>query len=195
MKSLFKKSILFFSLLFVVTANAADFNIDKSHSHVTFKVKHMMISNVSGEFKDYNGEISYDTTSKKFTKFMGSVAANSIDTGIKKRDDHLRSADFFEVDKFPKIKFIMSDYQKISDDEGKMNGTITIKDVSKKITFDVEIGGMINDPWGNTRLGFSMESSLNRKDFGLNWNRLLESGGLVVGDKIKLKIDLELIKK
>jgi polyisoprenoid-binding protein YceI len=189
-----KKSLLIVALL-LGFAHADDFRIDKGHSHVNFKIKHMMISNVTGSFNDYNGQISYDPAKKEFTKFMGEVVTTSIDTGIKKRDEHLRSGDFFDVDKFPKIKFVMTEYKKVSDDEGKMIGTITIKDVSKKITFDVEIGGMINDPWGNTRLGFSMVSKINRKDFGLNWNRLLESGGLVVGDKVKLMIDLELIKK
>jgi polyisoprenoid-binding protein YceI len=194
MNNLIKRAILLVAFISTLLS-ADDFRIDKGHSHVNFKIKHMMISNVTGGFGDYSGTVSFDSAKKSFTKFIGEVDAKSIDTGIKKRDDHLRSADFFDADKFAKIKFIMTEYKKVSEDEGKMIGTLTIRDVSKKVTLNVEIGGMITDPWGNTRLGVSMTSSINRKDFGLHWNKLLEGGGLVVGDKVKLLVDLELIKK
>lgn len=194
---MFKKFLvaLFAVMLSFSLSIAEEFKVDKSHSQVMFVVKHMMISNVSGTFSDYSAQVDYDTADKKFLKLVGEVDTTTVNTGIEKRDDHLRSGDFFEVTKFPKMKFVMSEYIKESDEKGKMVGTLTIRDVSKKVTFDVEIGGVVNDPWGNLRLGTSMETKVNRKDFGLSWNKALESGGLVVGDTVKIKIDLELIKK
>lgn len=186
-------SLLAFGMM--VLLNASSFSLDPSHSHVGFSVKHMMISNVKGEFKEYDGVINFDPKSMSFTKFSGTVDAASVDTGIEKRDDHLKSADFFDVKKYPTITFVMKKYKSEGKDEGEMIGDLTIHGVTKSVKMDVEIGGVAKDPWGNTRLGFSLEGKINREDFGLKWNKVMEAGGLVVGDTIKLNIDIEAIEQ
>ncbi len=171
-------------------ASATELIIDDSHSHVGFSVKHMMISNVKGEFKSYDADIDFDIKNKKFNSLKATIDAKSVDTGIEKRDDHLRSVDFFEVDKHPKITFVMTKYTS-NGDTGVMEGDITIRGVTKKIKLDTTVNGVIKDFKGNTRAGFSLSGELNRKDFGLNWNKVLEFGGFAVGDEVKLVIELE----
>ncbi|MCD4757632.1 MAG: YceI family protein [Arcobacteraceae bacterium] len=183
------------AVLFVIGAvslNGAVLKIDKSHSEVGFSIKHLMITNVNGDFSDYDADIIYDVESKKFEKFNASVMTASIDTGIEKRDNHLRSVDFFEVEKYPKMTFTMSSYT-TDGTEGVLSGDLTIHGVTKKVTFEVENNGMIKDPWGNTRTAFTLETKINRKDFGLNWNKALEAGGVLVGDKVKITIEIEAI--
>lgn len=165
---------------------AGTFNIDKAHSNVAFKVKHMMISNVTGEFDTFFGSFFYDEKTKKVTSLSGKVDVNSINTDNEKRDKHLKSADFFDANKFPNITYKIT---KIVNDEA--HGEITIHGITKKVVFDFENNGMIKDPWGNTRIGLEIEGSISRKDFDLKWNNLLETGGAIVGDKIKLAIEIE----
>lgn len=165
---------------------AGSYSVDVSHSNVGFKVKHMMISSVRGNFKDFSGEFEYDKKSGKLVSLSGVVKAASIDTDIEKRDNHLRSADFFDVVKFPEIKFNLT---RIKGD--KAYGDLTIHGVTKNVKFDIEMGGTVKDPWGNSRVGFELEGKLNREDYGLTWNKLLESGGVVVGKKVKLYIEIE----
>lgn len=172
---------------------ASDFEIDKTHSQVSFKVKHMMISNVQGTFKAYDAEIEFDKNTMQFTSLSAEIETKSVDTGIEKRDNHLRSADFFDATKNPLITFEMTSY-KGDKEEGKMDGNLTIRGVSKAVTLDVEIGGIIKDPAGLTRLGFVLESKIKRKDFGLKWNKLLEAGGLAVSETVKLTIEIEAIE-
>lgn len=171
---------------------ASDFEIDKTHSQVSFKVKHMMISNVQGTFKAYDAEIEFDKNTMQFTSLSAEIETKSVDTGIEKRDNHLRSADFFDATKNPLITFEMTSY-KGDKEEGKMDGNLTIRGVSKAVTLDVEIGGIIKDPAGLTRLGFVLEGKIKRKDFGLKWNKLLEAGGLAVSETVKLTIEIEAI--
>ncbi|MBE0490644.1 MAG: polyisoprenoid-binding protein [Sulfurospirillum sp.] len=170
-------------------ANADEYVIDTAHSHVAFSVKHMTIATVKGEFKKFDGEIEFDTQTKKLLKLTGSIESASIETGIIKRDGHLKSADFFDAQKFANIEFVAT---KITDDA--VIGNLSIKGITKEITLEPSINGVIKDFQGNTRVGFSLEGKINRKDFGLTWNKLLESGGVVVGDKIKIMIDIEAIK-
>jgi polyisoprenoid-binding protein YceI len=187
MKRVYSLIVGFFLILSF--SKADELIIDSSHSQVGFSIKHMMISNVNGKFNEYDADIDFDIKSKSFNALDATVVAKSVDTGIEKRDNHLRSEDFFEVDKFPKITYKMTKYE-ADGDEGVMDGILTIRGVSKKVKLNVEVNGIIKDFEGNTRVGFTMTGKINRKDFGLKWNKALEFGGFAVGDKVKITIDL-----
>lgn len=174
------------SIIAAGTLFAGTYNVDKSHSNVGFKVKHLMISNVNGNFDKFNGSFEYDEKTKTLKSLVGNIEVSSINTDNEKRDAHLKSADFFDAKNHPKLTFTLS---KIDDD--KAYGVITIRGVSKNIVLDFDNNGSIKDPWGNTRVGLELNGKINRKDFGLNWNKALEVGGVVVGDKVKLNIELE----
>ena len=174
--------------------SASEFVIDKTHSQVSFKVKHMMISNVQGTFEEYDADIEFDPKTMQFTALSAEMETKSVDTGIEKRDNHLRSADFFDAKKNPTITFEMKSY-KGDKEEGKMDGNLTIRGISKPVTLDVEIGGLIKDPAGVQRLGFVLEGKIKRKDFGLKWNKLLEAGGLAVSETVKLTIEIEALEE
>ncbi len=163
---------------------AAPYTVDVSHSHVGFKVKHMMISTVSGNFGGFTG--AYDLEKGVLKSLSGTIKADSIDTGIVKRDDHLRSADFFDVAKYPEITFNL-----ISHKGKKVTGNLSMHGVTKKVTLDLDMGGVVTDPWGNKRSGFVLSGTINRKDFGLTWNKAMEAGGVVVGDEIKMVVEIE----
>ena len=180
------KKLLLAFLFLSSTLFASMFDIDPVHSKVSFKVKHLMITNVYGTFSKYDATIDYDEKTKKLKTLMAKVDVNSINTENVKRDKHLRSADFFDASKFPNITYKIS---KIVGDEA--HGEITIHGITKKVVFDFENSGMIKDPWGNTRVGLEITGSISRKAFGLKWNNLLETGGAIVADKIKLSIELE----
>jgi polyisoprenoid-binding protein YceI len=167
--------------------------LDPVHSEVTFKVKHMMITNVTGSLTDYTVEAQTegDDFSKADVTFNGKLT--SLNTGNEQRDAHLRSADFFEVEKNPEVTFKSTNFTKTGD-EIKLKGDLTIKGVTKPITLDVEFGGIGKDPWGNTKAGFTISGKLNRKDFGLNWNAALETGGVLVSDDVKINSEIQLIK-
>lgn len=181
-------------LLGSVSLFATAFTIDPAHSQVGFSVKHMMVSKVPGKFDRYGGTIEFDEKSMQFTTLRGVIEADSINTENDRRDNHLRSPDFFEVEKYPQIVFEMTGY-KGDADGGKMDGELTIRGITKPVTMDVEIGGLVTDPWGNRRFGFSLTGKVNRQDFGLKWNKVLETGGFVVGDTVKLQVDIEGIAK
>lgn len=173
---------------------AGSYTPDLAHSQVGFSVKHMMVSKVPGKFDRYEGTVEFDEKAMRFTKLTATIDAASINTDNERRDNHLRSADFFDVANHPDITFEMTAYR--GDAEGgTMEGRLTIRGVTKPVTLDVEIGGLVTDPWGNRRLGFSLGGKINRQDFGLSWNKLLETGGVVVGDSVKLIIDIEAIGK
>lgn len=196
MLGLYKKLMVLIAGLFLMVnfVKAEMLLVDPAHSEVGFSIKHMMISNVSGQFNKYDAEINYDTKLKKFNSVKAVIETKSIDTGIEKRDDHLRSPDFFESSKYPNIVFMMTKYT-ADGDEGVMEGDITIRGITKKIKLDVEVNGIVKDFEGNTRVGFTLTGKLNRKDFGLLWNKALEFGGFAVGDKVKLLIELETVAK
>lgn len=178
------------SILATTTLLAGTFNVDKSHSNVGFKVKHMMISNVVGNFKEFKGTIEYDEKTKTLQAISGTVEVSSINTENEKRDKHLKADDFFAASKYPQIKF---ESIKVAGDE--LVGKLTMRGVTKEVKFDLENNGVIKDPWGNTRVGLTLEAKVNRKDYGLTYNKILEAGGVAVGDKVKLIIDLEGILK
>ena len=187
MRHLFKL-LMAMTLLFSF-AEAKEFVIDNTHSNVGFSVKHMMISNVKGNFNAYNAEIDYDSAKKTFNKLSAKIEASSVDTGIAKRDEHLRSGDFFDVEKFKTIDFVMTSMK-----DDKVYGKLTIHGITKDVILESTIHGVVKDFQGHQRVGFTLEGKLNRKDFGLTWNKILEGGGLTVGDTINLAIEVEAIE-
>lgn len=164
--------------------------LDKTHSEVHFKVKHMVISTVTGSFLDFEASAVSDDVSFSEAKFEFSAQIDSIDTKNPQRDEHLKSDDFFNSAQFPVLKFTSEKWE-----GGKLNGEITLKGVSKPIALEADFGGVITDPYGNQRAGFEFTGQLNRKDFGLNWEAVMESGGLVVSDIVKLSVNLEFTKE
>lgn len=188
MKSKFLFTATSALLLSAATLFGAPYQIDPSHSSVSFKVKHMMISNVSGNFGDFSGH--YDLEKGTLKALEGTIKVASIDTGITKRDDHLKSADFFDVAKYPEMTFVMHKFH-----GSGVTGDLTLHGVTKSVTLDAEVSGQVKDPWGNTRSALSLTGKIKRSDFGLTWNKALETGGVVVGDSIKLDIELEGIAK
>lgn len=170
---------------------ATKWNLDPTHSDITFKVKHMMISNVRGNFTDFNVEV--DTEDDTFTKAKTRVTikTDSISTNNTDRDNHLKSADFFNVEQNPTISFEAST---LNVNNG-LTGNLTINGITKPVTIDLDFNGIEVDPYGNSRAGFSFEGKVNRKDFGLTWNAALEAGGLMIGEEVKLAGDLQFVKQ
>ena len=175
-------------------ANASEYTIDNSHTHVGFSVKHLMITNVNGEFKTYNAEIDFDAKTKTFNKLSAVIDTASIDTEIEKRDDHLRSADFFYSEKFPKMSFEMTSY-KAEGDEGEVTGNLTIRGITKEVKLKVEDIGTIKDFKNQNRVGFTLKGKINRTDYDLKWNKALEAGGVAVSEEVKLIVEVEAIEK
>lgn len=174
---------------------ASPFTLDSSHSEVGFSVKHLMISNVKGKFGMFDANMDFDVKTKTFKSLSATIDTDSIDTDNERRDEHLKSPEFFNIKKFDEIKFAMTSYEKLSDDEGKMKGNLTIKGVTKPVVLNVEIGGIGKGFKGETRMGFTLTGKINRKDFALTWNKVLETGGVAVGDKVKLNIEIEAKEK
>ena len=179
-------------LLLSSVVSGASWEIDKSHSSVGFSVSHLVISNVKGSFGDFAATIAFDADKLEAGKVEMTVQVASIDTDDAKRDDHLRSADFFDVENFPVMKFKSSRVHDIAGKEFKLTGDLTIRDVTKEVTFDCAFNGVIDDPWGNTKAGFSAFVVINRQDFNVKWNKALDAGGVVVGDEVKISLELEL---
>ena len=170
-------------------------NIDPVHSTAQFKVKHMMISNVKGEFKDITGKLELSETDITKSQVEASVDAATINTREVQRDAHLKSADFLDVEKFPGLTFKSTRVSKTSVDELAVEGDLSIHGITRNVVFQVEgPSAPIKDPWGNTRLGISATTRINRKDFGLVWNSTLETGGFLVGDEVTITVDVEFVK-
>lgn len=167
--------------------------LDPAHSEVSFKVKHMMISNVRGLLTDYTLDVKSSDGAFSHADVVFRAKLNSITTGNEQRDTHLKSADFFDVANNEELVFRSTNYTRDADDI-TLEGEISIKGVTRPITLDVEFGGVQKDPWGNTKAGFTVQGRLNRKDFGLNWNTALETGGVLVGDEVKINCEIQLIK-
>jgi polyisoprenoid-binding protein YceI len=169
----------------------AKFVIDQSHSSVGFEVKHMMVSKVKGQFGAYTAEVEAENLEDLTTAQIGfSFDVASIDTRSGDRDNHLKSADFFDIEQYPNITFKSTSITKDGDDYN-VTGDLTIKDVTKPVTFEVEFGGKGKNPWGVEVYGFEAEAKINREEFGLTWNAALETGGVLVGKDIKIKVELE----
>lgn len=185
--------VLALGLLGSVT-HAATYEVDVSHSSIGFSVRHMVISNVRGNFKEFGGSIEYTGESAADTKASANVVVASIDTDNQKRDDHLRSADFFDAEKFPAITFTTTRVDGTLPNV-TLVGNLTIRDVTKEISIPVEFVGPVTDPWGNQRIGMSGSTTINRQDFGVSWSKSMDNGGLVVSDEVKLVLDVEAIQK
>ena len=187
------KSILALALGFSLV-NATEYTIDESHTHVGFLVKHLMITNVNGEFKTYNAEIDFDAKTKTFNKLNAVIDTASIDTDNQKRDDHLKSEDFFASEKFPKMTFQMTSY-KVDGDEGIATGNLTIRGITKEVKLKVEDIGTVKDFKNVNRVGFTLKGKINRMDYDLKWNKALEAGGVAVAEEVKLIVEVEAIEK
>jgi polyisoprenoid-binding protein YceI len=172
-----------------------EWNIDTTHSGIHFSVRHMVVSKVRGRFASYGGTVRIDDEDLARSTVDVSIDAASIDTGVADRDTHLKSADFFDAEKFPELRFQSTKIEKLGDSAYKLSGALTIRDVTRDVTLLVDYGGRAKDPWGNERAGFTARGTLDRKDFGLHWNQVLEAGGVLVGDKIEIDIELELVRK
>ncbi|GGM43120.1 polyisoprenoid-binding protein [Paraliobacillus quinghaiensis] len=170
------------------------FKVDPTHTSIDFSVKHMMVSKVKGTFHDFQVQFVADPEDLTTAEIVFDIDVNSIDTRNKDRDNHLRTGDFFEVEKYPNILFKSTDVKKITDDEYEITGDVTIKDVTKQETFKVTFEGQGQDPWGNQVFGFSAEGTLNREEYGLTYNAALETGGVLIGKDINFTIDLEAVK-
>lgn len=169
-------------------------NIDTSHSGVHFSVRHMVIAKVRGSFDRFEGSVELDETNPAASKVSVRIDARSIDTREEKRDAHLRSADFFDVETYPDLTFESTKVEKIDDERWRVTGDLTIHGVTKEVALDAEALGTGKDPWGNDRIAFQASTSINRKDFGLTWNQALETGGVLVGDKIEISLDVQAVK-
>lgn len=166
--------------------------LDASHSELKFKVRHMMITNVTGSFNEISVTMQGDDILTSKVEFAAKTG--SINTGSEQRDVHLKNADFFESEKYPELKFVSTRFEKKSDNVYTMHGHLTVKDVTKEVALEVEHGGINKDPWGNMKNGFSINGKINRKDFGLNWNAPLETGGVLVSDEVKIMGEIQLAK-
>lgn len=173
----------------------ATYKIDASHSGVSFKVKHLMISTVTGKFEKFDGTLETENTDISNANISFEADVNSITTNSEQRDGHLKADDFFNAEQFPKLTFTSTGIKKVSDEEYVVTGDLTIRDVTKSVELKVEYNGEIVDPWGQTRLGFEMNGKVNRQDFGLKWSALTEAGGVVVSDEVKLHLNIEVIKQ
>lgn len=184
---------IFMSLIFIFgLVNATEYKFDKGHSNVEFSVKHLMITNVKGQFKDFDIKLDFDERTKTINSFEGTAKVYSIDTGIVKRDNHLKSDDFFDEANHPEMLFTMTSY-KANGDEGEITGNLTIRGTTKQVVFEVEDIATVIDFQNNTRVGFTMEGKINRMDYGLTWNKVLETGGIAVSETVKITVDVQAI--
>lgn len=173
-----------------ITSSVRTYSIDKSHSEVTFQVRHL-ITKVRGSFSDFSGTIEFDAADPARSKVNVSIQASSIDTNEPNRDTHLKSDDFFAADKYPTLTFVSTSITSKGDNLYHVEGDLTIRGVSKHIVLPVTHLGTAKDPWGNEKVAFEAETTINRKDFGLNWNAALETGGFLVGDDVKVSLQIQ----
>ena len=169
--------------------------IDPTHSTAEFAVKHMMISTVKGSFGSLTGTLSIDEANPTNSAVTATIDVASLDTREPQRDAHLRSDDFFNAEQFPQITFRSTRVERSSDEEWRIAGDLTIRDVTRAVTLEVEFEGQITDPYGKQRAGFTAETTISRKEFGLKWNALLETGGAIVGDKVKVTLHIEAVRQ
>jgi polyisoprenoid-binding protein YceI len=186
------KTLIILSLLVSVPALAATthYEIDPSHSAVQFKVRHL-VSQVPGSFRKFKGTFDYDAQDAKNNKAEIEIDATSIDTGNADRDKHLKTADFFDVKKYPTLKFVSTELKDFNGTTAKLAGNLTMHGVTKPVILELEIGGEAKDPWGGQRAGFTGVTKIDRKEYGLTWNKALEAGKVLVGDEVTINISVE----
>jgi polyisoprenoid-binding protein YceI len=175
-------------------AIATKWSLDPTHSEVQFKVKHLVISTVTGYFRTFDGEMHSTNEDFDGAQVSFSIDVNSIDTNVADRDAHLKSDDFFNAASFPRISF-SGILKKSGESSYALSGPLTIRDNTREVTLDAELGGVMTDPWGNVKAGFEVSGKVNRKEFGLMWNAVTEAGGIVVGDDVKLLINVQLVRQ
>jgi polyisoprenoid-binding protein YceI len=169
--------------------------LDPAHSHAEFKVKHMMISNVKGSFSGLTGTLTENADSPSLSGIEASIDVNTVSTGDAQRDGHLKSADFFEAEKYPQMTFKSTKVEKKGEEDYAVTGDLTVHGITKPVTFKVEgPSAPGKDPWGNTRIGLAATTKINRKDFGLSWNAALETGGILVGEDVQIALEVQFIK-
>ncbi|MFQ5498393.1 MAG: YceI family protein [Candidatus Zixiibacteriota bacterium] len=191
------KRLLAFSILVIslaLPAVADDWKVDGVHSSVNFSVRHMIISNVKGTFGDISGDVGFDGKNVEAGSVAFTIQIASIDTDNEKRDKHLRSEEFFNAEKYPTMSFASKEVRADSSSKFILTGDLTLKDVTKEVSFMCEFNGVVTDPWGNTRAGFSAESTIDRQEFNITWSNTLDGGGLVVGNDVKISLEIEIVK-
>jgi len=169
--------------------------LDKAHSSINFSVRHMMISTVRGRFEDFEGTFEVNEADPSQSKIAVEIQAASINTKEPQRDGHLKSPDFFDVEKYPTITFKSKRVEKVDNQNVRLVGDLTIKDVTKEVVLNVEYAGQAKSPWGTVNAGFTAQTKISRKEWGLTWNVALETGGVLVGDEITISIELEIVKQ
>jgi polyisoprenoid-binding protein YceI len=170
-----------------------NWQVDGAHSAVNLTVRHMVISKVRGHFSKWNAKLALDTADLSRSSVEVEIEAASIETGVGDRDTHLKSPDFLDAQKYPTLRYRSRRVEVVSPERLRVIGDLTIRDVTREVRLDVEVGGQAKDPWGNLRAGFSATASINRKDFGLTWNQALEAGGVLVADRVDIEIEIEAI--
>lgn len=172
-----------------------NWKIDPAHSEIQFKVRHMMISTVTGSFGTFDASLESDDPEFSNASIRFEADINSISTGVADRDNHLKSDDFFNAESFPKMTFQSTRFAKDSNGEYILEGNLTIRDVTQKVKLNVEYGGTLVDPYGQTKAGFELSGKINRKDFGLSWSAITEAGSIVVSDEVKLQLNVQMVKQ
>jgi polyisoprenoid-binding protein YceI len=176
------------------TMTKTKWSIDKAHSEIQFKAKHLMITSVTGSFKAYDADIEMEGSDFSTAQIKFTADVNTVDTGNEQRDGHIKGEEFFDAAKFPKLEFVSSKMSKTADKEYTLEGNLTIRDVTKHVKLNVTLGGIAKDPWGNTKAGLEVSGKINRKDFGLKFHVVNEAGDLLVGDDVKLHAEIQLAK-
>lgn len=176
-------------------ANQTTWVFDPAHSEITFKVKHLMITNVKGELKQFAATLNASDESFKNATESATIQVASISTNSEDRDNHLKSADFFDAEKFSTIQFDSIFLKRFDAENGQLKGNLTIKGITKEVSFELEFGGVSKDPWGNEKVGFSLNGKINREDFGLTWNAALETGGVLVSSDVKIAAEIQFVKQ
>lgn len=188
-------ALVFVAIAGTGVAQTSTWKTDNAHSAVKFSVSHLVVSDVEGTFKVYNGTVQSAKPDFTDAKIDFAVDVNSINTDNEARDKHLRSDDFFNAEKFPQMSFKSTSFKKISANKYVLEGDLTIRDITKRVKFDVTYGGTVKDPWGNTKAGFKATGAINRFDYNLKWNTLTEAGGAVVGKEVSIIVNLELAQQ
>jgi polyisoprenoid-binding protein YceI len=170
-------------------------NIDKTHSIVEFAVKHLVVTTVKGHFREFAGSALIDEANPENSSVTASIDVASVDTNVADRDAHLRSDDFFNAEQYPKITFKSTRVEPVNGERAKVYGELTIRDVTKQVVLDTEYEGQVDDPWGNRRAAFTATTQISRKEFGVKWNQLVETGGAVVSDTIKITLHVEAVRQ
>lgn len=176
-------------------ANQSTWVFDPAHSEITFKVKHLMITNVKGSFQTFDATLNSGSDDFNNANATAKIDVASIFTNNQDRDNHLKSGDFFDVEQFKTIDFVSTNIERFDEENGKIHGKLTIKGITKDVSFDLEFGGVSKDPWGNIKAGFSVHGQINRDDFGLYWNAALETGGVLVSNEIKITGEFQFTKQ